>query len=106
MRIRPPRLSNARRQAEREAFMQTHHTYQLMRGQGDDAIPFGDPKPMTGAEAARLNKELEQKFYRSRDPQARLWRWTCMDNPRKTTETLRRGKVRSFASIMAEPEVS
>ena len=104
MRPRPPRLSNARRQAEREAFMQATHAYQLMRGQGDDAVAFGDPKPMTGAEAYRLNKELEQKFYRSRDPHARLWRWTCIDNPRAKNEPLRKRKIRSFASIMAEPE--
>lgn len=49
---------------------------------GDTA--FGKPQKMTGKEAYEKNKALEDKFFKDKNPDARLWRWHQVGVPRVT----------------------
>ncbi len=63
-------IRKARSERKRE-YLDNPADFQLYRG----GIAFGKPKSMTGQEACDLNRRYEETFYRSKDPEARLWRW-------------------------------
>lgn len=60
-----------RRIADAMEYLEKVQEFQLWRGE----TAFGKPKTMSGREARDLNKGFESKFFESKDPQARLWRW-------------------------------
>lgn len=57
--------------ARANQYLDATYDFQLYRG----SITFGKPRSMTGREVRDLNRRYEDTFYRSKDPDARLWRW-------------------------------
>jgi hypothetical protein len=66
-----------RRQAGMWAYLDGTWEFELYRG----GVPFGRRRTMTGMEAAKLNRNFEDKFAETclSHPERRLWRWRPVD---------------------------